>query len=69
MTQKDVGAKAIVFSQFVNMLDLLDYRIQKSGIQCVKLLGFMNLEQRDKVTLYMYIQTYIHTYIYFYKLS
>lgn len=49
MEERDVGAKAIVFSQFVNMLDLVDYRIQLGGLKTVKLMGSMNIEQRDRV--------------------
>ena len=48
MQSEDLGAKAIVFSQFVNMLDLIDYRVQQGGLGCVKLSGSMTLEQRDK---------------------
>ena len=48
MQSDDLGTKAIVFSQFVNMLDLINYRVQRGGIACVKLSGSMNLEQRDK---------------------
>lgn len=48
MQSEDLGAKAIVFSQFVNMLDIINYRVQRGGIACVKLSGSMNLEQRDK---------------------
>lgn len=47
MAETDPGAKALVFSQFVNMLDLLEYRIQVGGIRCVKLLGHMNINERD----------------------
>lgn len=50
MQQTEIGGKAIVFSQFVNMLDLLEYRITLGGIQCVKLLGSMSIDQRDKVS-------------------
>jgi DNA repair protein RAD16 len=49
MQQRDPAAKAIVFSQFVNMLDLLEYRIKRGGIDCVKLSGHMNITARDKV--------------------
>jgi DNA repair protein RAD16 len=49
MQRDDLGAKAIVFSQFVNMLDLIEYRLQTGGISCVKLQGSMNIDQRDKV--------------------
>lgn len=48
MQSQDLGAKAIVFSQFVNMLDIISYRLQRGGLQCVKLSGSMTLEQRDK---------------------
>jgi hypothetical protein len=49
MQQRDPAAKSIVFSQFVNMLDLLEYRIKRGGIDCVKLSGHMNITARDKV--------------------
>ena len=49
MQQNDLGAKAIVFSQFVNMLDLVEYRLQRGGIKCLKLLGYLTVEQRDVV--------------------
>ena len=48
MQSEDLGAKAIVFSQFVNMLDIISYRLQRGGLRCVKLSGSMTLEQRDK---------------------
>jgi DNA repair protein RAD16 len=50
MAATDPGAKAIVFSQFVNMLDLLEYRIMRGGLACVKLVGSMNIQQRDAVS-------------------
>lgn len=49
MIENDPGAKAIVFSQFVNMLDLLEYRIQIAGIGCVKLVGSLSVDQRDVI--------------------
>ena len=49
MIKNDLGAKAIVFSQFVSMLDLIEYRIQIGGIKCTKLQGSMNIDQRDEV--------------------
>ena len=49
MVENDPGAKAIVFSQFVNMLDLLEYRIQMGGIDCVKLMGSLSVDQRDLI--------------------
>jgi hypothetical protein len=49
MQSEDPSAKAIVFSQFVNMLDLLDYRLQVAGFRVVKLSGHLTVDQRDKV--------------------
>ena len=49
MRRDDLGAKAIVFSQFVSMLDIIEYRLQLGGVECVKLQGSMTLDQRDKV--------------------
>ena len=48
MQEADPSAKAIVFSQFVNMLDLIEYRIQVGGYRCVKLVGNMSVDHRDK---------------------
>ena len=42
-------AKAIVFSQFTSMLDLCQFRLEQTGVSCVKLEGSMSLEQRDRV--------------------
>eukprot|EP00612_Vaucheria_litorea_P002276 CAMPEP_0171457080 /NCGR_PEP_ID=MMETSP0945-20130129/3302_1 /TAXON_ID=109269 /ORGANISM="Vaucheria litorea, Strain CCMP2940" /LENGTH=273 /DNA_ID=CAMNT_0011982617 /DNA_START=159 /DNA_END=977 /DNA_ORIENTATION=+ len=47
MQERDPSAKAIVFSQFVNMLDLLEYRIKIGRVKCVKISGHMNLKVRD----------------------
>ena len=49
MHEEDPAAKAICFSQFVSMLDLIEYRLQKAGVRVVKLNGGMNLAQRDSV--------------------
>jgi len=48
MRRTDPGAKALVFSQFVNMLDLVEHRLYLGGMRCVKLLGSLTLDQRDK---------------------
>lgn len=48
MQEEDGGCKAIVFSQFVSMLELLEYRIHAGGIGCVKLVGTLTLDQREK---------------------
>ncbi|OQR93562.1 DNA repair protein [Thraustotheca clavata] len=49
MKQSDPSAKAIVFSQFVNMLDLIEHRLQLANIRCVKLSGNMPMAMRDKL--------------------
>ena len=38
----DPNAKVLVFSQFVNFLDLIDWRLKMAGFGCVKLDGRMN---------------------------
>jgi DNA repair protein RAD16 len=49
MLEKDPCSKGIVFSQFVNMLDIIEYRLQKGGIKVVKLTGGMTVTARDRV--------------------
>jgi len=49
MSERDPSAKAIVFSQFVSFLDLLEHRIAKTGVRVVKLNGGMNPAQREAV--------------------
>ena len=48
MIAADPSAKAIVFSQFTSMLDLVGYRLNQAGIKCVRLHGGMSLDARDK---------------------
>ena len=48
MATADPGAKAIVFSQFTSMLDLCEFRLEQTGVKCVRLHGGMSLEARDK---------------------
>ncbi|XP_043688459.1 DNA repair protein RAD16-like isoform X1 [Telopea speciosissima] len=47
MLERDGSAKGIVFSQFTSFLDLINYSLQKSGINCVQLVGSMTMEARD----------------------
>ena len=42
-----VGAKGIVFSQFVNMLDLIQHRLTLAGVKTVKLDGKMSMVTRN----------------------
>ncbi len=47
MMAYDPCSKAIVFSQFVSFLDLIEYRIKIGGIDCRKLSGHMSVDARD----------------------
>lgn len=47
MLALDPGAKAIVFSQFTSMLDLCWFRLEQTGIKCIKLSGNMSLKARE----------------------
>ncbi|KAJ3903907.1 SNF2 family N-terminal domain-containing protein [Lentinula edodes] len=44
---EDATTKSIVFSQFVNFLDLIAYRLQKAGFTICRLEGTMNPQARD----------------------
>jgi DNA repair protein RAD16 len=48
MRERDPSGKAIIFSQFVNMLDLIQHRLQLGGVRCVKLSGNMTMDMRDR---------------------
>lgn len=48
MRQRDPSGKAIIFSQFVNMLDIIQHRLQLGGIKCVKMSGNMSMDVRDR---------------------
>ena len=47
MKEADPSSKAIVFSQYVSFLDLLEHRLMAAGIRVVKLNGGMAASQRD----------------------
>ncbi|XVE53400.1 hypothetical protein DITRI_Ditri02bG0201200 [Diplodiscus trichospermus] len=47
MVERDGSAKGIVFSQFTSFLDLINYSLHKSGINCVQLVGSMSIAARD----------------------
>ncbi|GAV73777.1 SNF2_N domain-containing protein/Helicase_C domain-containing protein/zf-C3HC4_2 domain-containing protein [Cephalotus follicularis] len=47
MAERDGSAKGIVFSQFTSFLDLINYSLHKSGINCVQLVGSMSISARD----------------------
>lgn len=47
MKQADRTNKAIIFSQFGAMLELVEYRLKKAGISCVVFRGGMSLQARN----------------------
>ncbi|XP_018490935.1 ATP-dependent helicase rhp16-like [Raphanus sativus] len=47
MVERDGSAKAIVFSQFISFLDLINYALGKCGVSCVQLVGTMSKAARD----------------------
>ncbi|XP_059450691.1 ATP-dependent helicase rhp16-like isoform X1 [Corylus avellana] len=47
MVERDGSAKGIVFSQFTSFLDLINYSLHKSGVNCVQLDGTMSMSARD----------------------
>ena len=47
MKARDSSAKAIIFSQFTNFLDLIRFRLQSTNVRCLKLDGSMSLAHRD----------------------
>eukprot|EP00605_Chrysophyceae_sp_TOSAG23-4_P001643 GSChrysophyteH1.ASY1.ANO1.1804.1 assembled CDS len=53
MQKTDFGAKAIVFSQFTSMLDIIEHRISTDRftppLKCALLMGNMSLDQRDRI--------------------
>ncbi|KAL6927828.1 DNA repair protein rad16 [Hanseniaspora valbyensis] len=49
---EDSSQKSIVFSQFTNMLDLVEWRLKKAGFKTAKLSGNMTPIQRDQTIKY-----------------
>jgi DNA repair protein RAD16 len=47
MMRSDKTAKAIVFSQFGAMLELVEFRMKKAGISCVVFRGGMSMQARE----------------------
>ncbi|CCM03968.1 uncharacterized protein FIBRA_06124 [Fibroporia radiculosa] len=47
LRRQDTTTKSIVFSQFVNFLDLIAYRLQKAGFTICRLEGTMSPQARD----------------------
>jgi DNA repair protein RAD16 len=49
LRRRDATIKSIVFSQFVNFLDLIQWRLNRAGFRCCRLDGRMGPAQRDAV--------------------
>ncbi|KAI8139099.1 SNF2 family N-terminal domain-containing protein [Fennellomyces sp. T-0311] len=47
LRREDRTIKSIVFSQFVNFLDLVHWRLSRAGFECIRLDGTMTPQQRD----------------------
>lgn len=45
--QENPNAKSLVFSQFVNFLDLIEWRLKLAGFNPVKLDGRMNVLKKN----------------------
>ncbi|PCH41548.1 hypothetical protein WOLCODRAFT_70089 [Wolfiporia cocos MD-104 SS10] len=52
LRKQDATTKSIVFSQFVNFLDLIAYRLQKAGFTICRLEGTMSPQARDATIQY-----------------
>ncbi len=49
MSSSDPSAKALVFSQFTRMLELVDFSLKKNDIQGVVMTGACTMKQRDAI--------------------
>lgn len=49
MQSADSRSKALVFSQFVNFLELIEWRLKREGINSAKLLGSMSVVSRNNI--------------------
>lgn len=47
LRREDKLIKSIVFSQFVNFLDLVYWRLSRAGFECIRLDGTMSPDQRN----------------------
>ena len=41
--------KVLVFSQFIRMLDLIEFRLKQENVACVKLVGTLTIQQRNNI--------------------
>eukprot|EP01054_Gregarina_sp_Poly1_P009234 Gregarina_sp_Poly_1__9233@NODE_56_length_17373_cov_108_729111_g48_i0_p1_GENE_NODE_56_length_17373_cov_108_729111_g48_i0NODE_56_length_17373_cov_108_729111_g48_i0_p1_ORF_typecomplete_len1490_score218_94SNF2_N/PF00176_23/8_2e28SNF2_N/PF00176_23/2e31Helicase_C/PF00271_31/4_7e15zfRING_2/PF13639_6/3_1e09ResIII/PF04851_15/0_0035ResIII/PF04851_15/0_055ResIII/PF04851_15/5_1e02zfPARP/PF00645_18/7_1e08zfC3HC4/PF00097_25/8_4e08zfC3HC4_2/PF13923_6/5_3e03zfC3HC4_2/PF13923_6/5_9e07zfRING_UBOX/PF13445_6/1_6e05 len=47
--EEDPTCKSIVFSQFTSMLELIEFRLKRQNISCVKLTGALTMEARHNI--------------------
>lgn len=47
--KKDKSDKTIIFSQYNRMIDLVEHSLKAAGLQTVKLMGYMPIQQRKSV--------------------
>mmetsp|Transcript_28795 Transcript_28795/g.66965 ORF Transcript_28795/g.66965 Transcript_28795/m.66965 type:complete len:1122 (-) Transcript_28795:125-3490(-) len=49
MMAEDPTSKALVFSQFITFLDLIEWRLKHEGVSCAKLLGSMSITSKNNM--------------------
>jgi len=49
MMDASAGSKALVFSQFVNFLELIEWRLKREGVSCGKVTGSMSIQSRSNI--------------------
>merc|ERR1719272_2418987 len=49
MMAANSGSKALVFSQFVNFLELIEWRLKREGVSCGKVTGSMSIQSRSNI--------------------
>jgi len=49
MIEVDSTSKALVFSQFVTFLELIEWRMKREGVSCAKLLGSMPVASKSNM--------------------
>jgi SWI/SNF-related matrix-associated actin-dependent regulator of chromatin subfamily A3 len=58
--RKDSSVKTVVFSQFTNFLDIIEFHLEQRGFSFVRLDGTMNINQRN-VALKIFSESPQHT--------
>ena len=47
--EKNSDHKILVFSQFIRMLDLIEFRLKQEYVACIKLTGSLSIQQRNNI--------------------